>query len=108
MRGVCFAGEQQKAVEAVIDTSLSRILGIISRQPTCVCVCVCVTKEALSPASENAFKVLRIGCAGAKKKKGNLQYPFQAVIKLRHIKAVLVANRKSKPCQFSRAFRFSL
>lgn len=34
-----------------------------------------------------------MGCAGAKKKKGNLQYPYRAVIKSRHIKAVLVANR---------------
>lgn len=34
-----------------------------------------------------------MGCAGAKKKKGNLQYPHRAVIKSGHIKVVLVAKR---------------
>lgn len=76
-------------MEHVIDTSPTRLLGMVSGQ----CMCVCNKGGLVTLHQRMSLGWLRMGCAGAKKKKGNLQYPYRAVIKSRHIKAVLVANR---------------
>lgn len=73
----------------MIDMSSTRLLGMGSGRRMCVC-----NKGGLVTSRQRmSFGWLRTGCAGAKKKKGNSQYPHRAVIKSRHIKTVLVAKR---------------